>query len=563
MTHEQQLEIVAREAGVDRARILTGIADALALAFARSRVDHAPREVTLDDEGALVVSQRRADGSLIRDYLWPELLPVARRETDDPLVRKALEALLPSEPADTPAGSVGELFASAKLEGLTIEDGDDRLEIVWTACEPVLRNGREARTFLGVRLRGSLGGVEVDLFGDDTFGAAPAPYPAHLDATTRIRTQLASLLTVARTGLDELRRDGSRVLRPLLHAALIEPSPESFAGWVAGSLASLLDEVRVGDTTIAFERWELDREARGFGTLRVLMRLIFWEDGVIFDLREQELYVGALAPEDFLRAAPDPADPHLVGALSLWRGAIADKLAAAPDPRALMPHDLLPELALPSLILTWLDQGPPGPRPERIRRSDKPVQWAEPRLFHALDQAILAAYECEGWHILLAPHVPRPESFEEDRLWIAPPDGDPVLIVMSDPWNAPVAMTVDGDAVAFRGFATWLREAILAACLDVEWTEPDPDYEDDDEYEEDARPTIAQSVTKWLRFRDGWREAQGERLWDWRVQEEMVVDGWAFWQSGIYGFTAERARAYERGITVWRRFLTEVLDPDG
>jgi hypothetical protein len=563
--HREQLDALAQAAGVDVAEVLTLVANALARGYACSRGDQAALSAALDEDGALVVSRRRGDGTLTHDFFWPEVLPVARREAADPLARAALDALRPKLPADTPPGSVGELFASGTLDGLAVEDGSDRLEIVWTACEPVLRGGREPRTYLGVRARGHVGGVEIEIVGDDTFGATPAPYPAHPEAAERIHAQLSSLLAEARRDLEGVRGDGRGVLRSLVCAALIEASPASFAGWVGSSLAAMVDDVRVGDATISLMGCEIDREPRGFGNLRAIMRLTFWDGEVVFDVREQEVYSGALAPEDFLRAAPDPADPHLAGALALWRGAVTDKLAAAPEPQCLMPHDLLPgELSLPALISTWLEQGPPGPRPESFGSVNKAVQWVEPRLFHALDPAILAAYVCEGWHVLLAPHVPRPHSFEEDRLWLAPPDGDPVLILMSDPWDAPVAMTLDGDAVAFRGFATWLRAAILAAGLDVEWTEDDPDYDEElDADDEDATPTITRSVSDWLRFRDGWREAQGERIWDWRVQSEMVVDGWAFWQSSIYGFTPERARAYEQGIPTWRRFLAEVLDAAG
>jgi hypothetical protein len=414
----------------------------------------------------------------------------------------------------------------------------------------------------------------LDLLGEEPFhrDCPPVPYPAHPEAKERVLAILEAVLAEVRATLDGGERiehfDGRyQLLWPVLSAALPEVRAGTRAGWFEGSLPALLGEVRVGAVVVSFPGAKVSPDPRHFGSLELTMRLTVLEDGQVVDVQEQELSAGSIAVEDLSLEAPDSSHPHVRGAIERWREAVAEKLRSSSEPGALVMDALPGEIGLPALITTWLEQGPPGPRPERLKPdASKPIRPVDRERYAAIDDAVLAAYEVGGWHVLLAPHVSRPDTFDADRLWVVPPSGEPALVLMSDPWNAPVAMTVDGDAVAFRGFATWLRELILRAELDVEWTESDEDESDDEDEGEgddgnDEPQVRTRRLSDWLRFRDGWREEQGERLWDWRLQYEMVAEGPAFWQSGIYGFTPERKRELERGVATWHRFLREVVDP--
>jgi hypothetical protein len=97
-----------------------------------------------------------------------------------------------------------------------------------------------------------------------------------------------------------------------------------------------------------------------------------------------------------------------------------------------------------------------------------------------------------------------------------------------------------------------LREVVVRAGLDVAWVDPPED--------EDEEPTAC-TVSEWLRFRDAWRDREGEALIDWRVQPEMVADEVRFWESSIYGFDDETRARHAAGVDLWHAFVREVLDP--
>lgn len=323
-------------------------------------------------------------------------------------------------------------------------------------------------------------------------------------------------------------------------------------GGIVGPLVTVVrDAVSI---ELGVVRFSLDLER---GLLRYTAQLIRRVDDRIDDVSEQELYDGVLVPADL--GAPAPPDPIVRQARAAWASGWRARLEHrfADDPRL---DSLVPEAGWISLLRVWAADGPPGPRPHRLHvdpadldRAARELRPVAPADVAAIDTRVIAAYEIRGWRVLLAPHVRRPHSFEEDRVWVQRvADGAAAIVLMSDPWNAPVQMTVDGDAVAFRDAATWLRDVVLRADLDVAWVDP-PDDEDDE--------PVEWTVSEWLRFRDGWRDRHGEALVDWRVQPDTVADGVRFCESTIFGFDAPTRAAYADGVGLWHSFLREVVDP--
>lgn len=565
-------------------------------------------------EALLAALSRAAALPLHRSITWPPaaVRPLDRREIADELrhlqdlgrghelavvalaelgdaADPALRAELAAHARDEFAGgdlskwpaSVGAALQRRALDGLRVDFGARTLQVDW--LRPHVSRG-EGHVHVALRYSRCDGQQRV-----------------------RGRVRLPSELARARTLAPDWRARAEAALRSALAAppdeprhpeeiaddllrALLPDTVDGRAGWLltrglellgAGAQTPLVTADRDGKQhALYLLSAEHETSVASYGGLRLLLRVVTREGATIVDVYEREVFSGTLAPEDY--TAPAPTDEAIaVAAVEAWRAAARQYLAR--DDVRLDAEFLfyeLPWLSRPLvLIATWLAEGPPGPPPEppppraevtearlaaaaaRVRLLDEAETEA---LRASVDDQLLAALELDGWTALFCPcHRPEPGTFQEDRIRLRPPGGEAATILMSDPWNGHV-MPIDGDAALFRIVAGFWRELLVRAGLDVAFSLPRDD-DDDDEYDEGPADDGSTSLRAWLEFPLPDSSPPFPAI-DWRVYDDRDRDFIAdfnFWERGPFAMSPERRAQYESAIaTHYHAYVHAVIDPE-
>lgn len=478
---------------------------------------------------------------------------------------------------ELPDGSVGHALASGWLHGLQATSGPTTVRIEWVVLHFSEALGR-GRIWWALSLEAGDGAVRSD----QAKVRGRRPERRHLDNTAmpgallrrpvdpawRARTEAALAAALA--------SDPDRPSCEGLVDAVGPSGPTGLAAWLLARGAELLAEAPpLVAVDHADDRWELVSlgiEERG-STLYWLVRLTRSRGGEVVDVEERELMFPELDPELHEVAAP-AVEMVATAALEAFRGGLAFVLGQLqrmqPDERCtLIGLDVPSPLAL---MGQWITEGPPGPLPRPVqpplapdeavvRRVATRLRWFDPGELTAarswVDPQVLAAVVLDEWTMVFCPdHLG--EGFSEDRIYLQPPGGEPLAIVMNDPWNGHV-MPIDGDRELLRAVARFLREVLTLAGCDVAF-ERKPSSSDEDEELDPDRLTLIE----WLAFGFNDTPRWFTRI-DWRLgvgDSPDVIAPFDFWDRGPFAMGRDEKERYRAGIAShYHRFIREVIDP--
>jgi hypothetical protein len=490
-----------------------------------------------------------------------------------------------SEAEDT----VDALLRARALDGLSSEDGRRSLRIDWVRLHRDA--GRDAVHFALSRTDGD-GRVRVrgQTSAPSAIARALAPAPdwrarvvsslaAALadpdgDPTTLLEQALQSLLPSAITG-----RAAWLLGRGV---ALFGGEAEPMVSWIEGDRSHLILWV------------DVLHEARAavFGTLRATFRALSLEDGQVVDGHEREVFLPSLDPRSYREEGP-PDESVALATVAAWREAAIGYLVAHAA-RWAEHADWMDEFMGASrplaLLETRIADGPPpvaGPTASPVRWTDAWLsdvaarsRWlGEDELARVRaeeDDQALAVLEVDGWRVLFCPfHRGAPGTFREDRIFVRPPGGASVAILLSDPWNGHV-MPIDGDDALLRAVAGFWCALIDRMDADVsfawslsgeaddeDWDEGEGEGEGEDEDEGERGGREMTTLREWLAFRSP-DATPGFPVIDPRVYGGEVdrVASFSFWQAGPFAMSpAVRARYATAVESHYRAFVRAVVDP--
>lgn len=374
------------------------------------------------------------------------------------------------------------------------------------------------------------------------------------------------------------RQLGSSEVHGLLVAAIRPPIAGGLWEWLQAALPRLLLGTEYAAEGAEFAIREVFPPVaglRGFGSAAVRVSAVLAD---MPDLDAGPLTLGYVEGDALTLPGPDPTQERdLEEIVATFRGWLAVHLrshVASHGPPRAGDFEYLAGFAgyfpLVQLLEQRLRWGPAGAVP--VPPFDEAALVRAGGLLRpaaARGDRVLAAFTAAGWTIELRDDVNGRPFGSYCGISIVPPEGgEDVRVMMVDAWNPETRTVVDGDAFAFRRFATWLREAIVRGGCDAARRFVDADEEDSDDEDEDGEDGADEAaagtvvmLSEWLLF--GLPELGDRFLVDWRAQWHVVnasvgIEGFA----GIYGFTGayvERLRT--RDVVCWRRFLREVIDP--
>lgn len=529
--------------------------------------------------GGMWRAQRLADEAVALVWLWNRNKPAAGE------LLTAIEPLLQASDPELdnwPPGSLGEALREQAFCGQRVEHTFGTLEITDTAVRTIRHpQKRRACGWLAIALKLTTADTCLEfVLHTHELDCWSLRAPAEYAARTGWGRALQQLLGQLAEELRLLSSEQTTVVSHLLDALMPPVFPGTLAAWFAGALpedSQLVARAQHGQQIVELElhAGTVEQNFLRFGVVSAAMRVVVRKlDQTIENLFERRVWLGALDPATWAQSLDAPALQQVGRAFEIWQTAAQQRL------KKLLIHSSevqtwwqgsLPGCALAKMCVTWAAEGPPGPRPMPIdlaaalaRSRGKLHRVDEDGMAHLrsrIEHHAVLAYKIGVWTIILGPYLPRlnPGVFFEDQILVMRDGEPPVVVLMSDPWNAPICFTVDGDAHLYRAFAVWLATALRQHGLDTVLK-----FIDEDEADEDELPSrIELPVSRWLMFGDRWREdVEHDELIDWRLQRDIVVGGQPFWRCGIYGHSDEQQQAFARGVATWHQFVREVLDPN-